>query len=205
MGDFTLLATEKVQRINDPDMYTLPRVKDAFCAGKDGLMKIIRGFALFLSLVLLLTAFAGCGNQGEVELTDPSTETTEQTEAAPDETQEEQIPEDTNVVVVSTPYGELRYQEQWVEFMKTKQEMEGDILYVTFAAEFNGLEYELFELVIGEDGEDPVTQITDAEGTKRNVNVNFTELVEYPELAEDEQNRLYAMQEDINFVVENIK
>ena len=168
-------------------------------------MKNIRGCALLLALIMLLTAFAGCAGQGGADVTDPSPEVTVQTEPSADPTETEQVPADPNVVAVSTPYGELRYQEQWSEFMKTKQIMDGDTLHVVFAAEFNGLEYELFELIIGESSDEPVTQITDAEGTKRNVYVNFTELVEHPELAEDEQNRLYAMQEDINFVVENIK
>ena len=50
-----------------------------------------------------------------------------------------------------------------------------------------------------------MAQLTDSEGTVRGVSVNFLELGEYPELAEDQQNQLYAMQEDINFVMENIK
>ena len=108
-------------------------------------------------------------------------------------------------MVVNTPYGDLYYQEQWSDNMVVEQKAEGDLVRVSFLAEFNGLKYALFDLVIGGGEEESVATITDAAGTVRNVSVNFLELGEYPELSEDDQNQLYAMQEDINYVIENIK
>ena len=108
-------------------------------------------------------------------------------------------------MTVNTAYGDLYYQEQWSEHMLVTQQLDGELLVVAFIAEFNGIQYPLFELMIGADKEESVAQLTDAEGTKRHVAVNFLELGEYPELAEDEQNQLYAMQEDINYIVDNIK
>lgn len=113
--------------------------------------------------------------------------------------------EDTNTVTVHTEYGDMYFQEQWAEFMKTEQVMEDEVLTVSFMAEFNGQRYLLFKISVGAGEGDPVTQITDADGVQRDVFVVFEELLEYDELAQDEQNCLYAMQEEINFVVENLK
>jgi len=181
---------------------------------------------VLMSVLLLIAALTGCGRSEETKTTDPlKTETastpevqeeettqsdeTPKTEALPEEvpedTQQTQEPVDPNVIVVSTAYGNLFYQEQWSEYMKTEQTQDGETLTVTFLAEFNGIGYPLFSIVIGSDEEEPMAQITDANGTVRNAYVLVEELEEHPELTEDEKNCLYAMQEEINYVVEHMK
>lgn len=183
--------------------YALRSVYSTDCGtGKEGFVRMKRN--LLVALCLLLLVFTGCGQKAE--------ETAQQPEAAteaPDVQETEETPVETTVrydiMVVNTPYGDLYYQEQWSDNMVVEQKEEGDLVRVSFLAKFNGLKYALFDLVIGGGEEESVATITDAAGTVRNVSVNFLELGEYPELSEDDQNQLYAMQEDINYVIENIK
>ena len=112
---------------------------------------------------------------------------------------------DPNVVMVNTPYGKLYYQEQWIEFMKVEQVTEDGLLYAHFIAEINGANYPLFTLLIGVTDGDASTQLTDADGVQRNVYVQIEEIVNVDGLSDEEQNRLYAMQEEINFVIQNIR
>ena len=155
-----------------------------------------------LLVLLLMAALAGCGSD-KTPQTEPTPAPVQQVD--PQEAVTEPQEENLNVVTVNTSYGDLYYQEQWSEHMLVTQQLDGELLVVAFIAEFNGIQYPLFELMIGADKEESVAQLTDAEGTKRHVAVNFLELGEYPDLAEDEQNQLYAMQEDINYIVDNIK
>lgn len=126
----------------------------------------------------------------------------------PKETQAQKVPQPTvpqNCVVVSTAFGNLQYQDQWIEFMRVEQHAEGDNLRVTFSAEINRVRYGLFELLIGDMDGTPAGKITDAEGVQRNVYIHMMEIVETSALTDSEQNRLFAMQEDINYIIENMK
>ena len=155
--------------------------------------------------LVLVAVLTGCGNE-EVQPTEAVTVV--QTEPTVEETETaatEEMMSDPNIITVKTPYGKLYYQEQWAEFMKVVQLTEGDALTVRFAADFNGMEYPLFTLNIGAGTGDMVGTITDAEGVQRDVFLCVEENMEYAELSEDEQNRLYAMQEEINFVLENLE
>lgn len=113
--------------------------------------------------------------------------------------------EDLNVGVVTTPYGTLYYHEQWRTYMQTHQQMEGDTLTVSFLAKINEVEYPLFQVIIGHPDAEPMAQLTDEQGIKRNVYVTVEEYPEYAQLDEGNQRLLYAMQEEVNFVFENIK
>lgn len=171
-----------------------------------------RMFTSGLCLLLILAAFTGCGKSEEkktqVPEEKPAMETVMQTGAAMEteavaETEEGvRIP---NAIAVSTPYGKIYYQEQWAEFMKVEQLSEDDILRVRFVAEINGADYPLFALNIGTAEEDAIAQLTDADGVQRNVQVIMEENGDYQGLSAEEQNRLCAMQEEINFVIENLK
>lgn len=156
-----------------------------------------------LCVLFLAAALTGCGTKQETPETEPvrQTESVPQTEAETEAT----LPEVLPYVVVSTEYGALRYQDQWSEFIKTEQNMENGTLTVRFEAEINGSRYSLFDIVIGEGGDSPAGEITDASGVKRNVYVVMKELVPGSDLTESECNRLYAMQEDINYILENLE
>ena len=162
--------------------------------------------ALTVCLLLCLMTVTGCGQNGGQE---PSAAPTEasvaETAPAPAETAPAETAPRLDVVVVSTVFGDICYQEQWSEHMRVDMQTSEGLLSVNFLAEFNGLKYPLFDVVIGVGEEEAVTHMTGPDGNVRGVGVNFMELDEYPELTEDQENQLYAMQEDINFVIESIQ
>ena len=108
-------------------------------------------------------------------------------------------------VPVETVYGTLYYQDQWIDYMVVQQQQSGNTLTVKFQAQIADVVYSLFTLTIGEPTEAAIGKITDGSGTKRDVVASMDELGDLSELSEEEKNRLYAMQEDINFVIENLR
>ena len=50
----------------------------------------------------------------------------------------------------------------------------------------------------------PVGQLTDTDGVKHNVFITMEE-IDVSGLTEGEQNRLFAMQKEINFIIENLE
>ena len=163
--------------------------------------------AWILCLLCLITA-TGCGQKPAQE-TPQTTQLPAETVPAPVQTAPVQtVPVETAPrydVVVSTVYGDICYHEQWAEHMRVDLREENGFMNVCFLAEFNGIKYPLFDLIIGVSEEESVAMLTGPDGVARGVGVNFIELGEYPELAEDQQNQLYAMQEDINFVIASIQ
>lgn len=151
---------------------------------------------LMLSAVLIMP---GCGAKEE------SVETEARPVVSTEVSETIQPVEDLDYCIVSTEFGELYYQEQWVEFIRTEQSREGDVIRVTFKAEMNNSSYNLFTVMIGGGEGGLVGQLTDASGVARDVYVQVWELDQYSELTEGECNRLYAMQEEINYVIENLK
>lgn len=161
-----------------------------------------------ISILMIAAILAGCGSKTEekepVETTQAqlqqteAAETTQATEAV-----QETVPLDC--VVVSTPYGNLQYQDQWMEFMSVDQVNEGSNLVITFSAAVKDVKYPLFELTIGSCDGDPVAQITDANGVSRDVYVRMMEITTSSALTDAEQNRIFAMQEDINYVIDHLK
>ena len=108
-------------------------------------------------------------------------------------------------MAIETKYGTLHYNDQWREHVKIDQVEEGDVVSVSFTALINEKEYPLFVVNIGGGDGSEVGKLTDAEGKERIVYIKASELKEEEELDANEQNRLYAMQEDINYIVDHLK
>lgn len=170
-------------------------------------------WALLLSVLLMAVILAGCNS--ETEETQPDdTSLSGATEAecvqqnGGQDVTETSAVDETPVaqdVVVSTAFGDLHYQEQWEEFVRTEQMADTNFITVSFSAEINGTRYHLFDVIIGEGEGEPVGQLTDASGTVRDVFVFVDEIITPPDMAEDQYNQLCAMQEDINYVISNLK
>lgn len=113
-------------------------------------------------------------------------------------------PEQVEAISVETIYGTLYYPEQWAEFAQIDQEEEDGVVSVFFSAAFDDEHYSLFTVKI--DGSDGAYagQITDKSGDTHDVRVIMEKLNGIDELPENEKNRLYAMQEDLNFVIEHL-
>jgi hypothetical protein len=69
----------------------------------------------------------------------------------------------------------------------------------------NDHEYPLFTVNIGGGEGSEAGKLTDAQGKERIVYIDASEIKEEEELTANEQNRLYAMQEDINYVVDHLQ
>ena len=137
-------------------------------------------------LILVMVMLVGCGKGQKTSDNEMKTE------------------DGKTYITVETEYGDLYYQEQWVEFMKTETKLEEDVLKVDFKAEIEGSIYDLFQLSIGVADEEAMGTLKDSEGNERKVSVMLYELEQKSELSEDEMNRLYALQEEINFVMEHL-
>ena len=167
--------------------------------------------AVFCTVILLLM-IAGCKITNQPETAESIEPELQQEQIVIDDIQqseEEQEPEESesnpDSVAVKTPYGNLYYQEQWLEYMKIEQVEESECLRVAFFSVINGMDYPLFCVYIGEADGALVGQLTDMEGTQRNVYVAMEENIEHAELSKSEQDRVYAMQEDINYIIDNLK
>ena len=63
----------------------------------------------------------------------------------------------------------------------------------------------LYTSLIGDDSSEVVGSLTDDTGTQRNVYLHVDELPADSGLEETEQTRFYAMQEDLNYLIDNLK
>ena len=139
----------------------------------------------------------------------PTEEATQPTEAPTEETtqpqQLEPTPVDEQTCEVETIYGSLYFRTDWSEYMQIQQLQQDDTLKVSFLARVNEKDYPLFDLLIHKDqGEAPFV-LTDSQGNPHGVDVRVEQQLEHEELDENGQRILYAMQEEINFVLENLK
>lgn len=167
-------------------------------------MKKRQWIAGTLSGLLLTAMLTGCG-AGEAGTAQPTGADAVPTLPADVQVAPPAETEGLPYVQVSTPYGDLYYQDQWEEYMVTEQEDTGDGVKVTFSACINGMTYPLFYVTIGSGEGALVGELTGPDGAKREVYVRSNEMEEISELSDSERNRLYAMQEDINYIIENLK
>ena len=86
-----------------------------------------------------------------------------------------------------------------------RQEQNGNTIAVTFETKSGEETYELFKVLIGDDSSEVVGSLTDDTGTQRNVYLHVEELPADSGLEETEQTRFYAMQEDLNYLIDNLK
>ena len=76
---------------------------------------------------------------------------------------------------------------------------------IDFFSVLDGKQYDLFEISIGEEKGQYVGTITGKKGDSHNVFVEVYDLGDISGLPQDKSDQLYAMQEAVNTVVENLK
>ena len=113
--------------------------------------------------------------------------------------------DDSTPMTVEAQYGLLFYPAKWNGLLVTSESVADEIDSVIFAAAVNGQEYNLFKVIICDAEGDSVGTVTDDAGQTRNVFVDIPELPDLSDLNEDEQNQLYAMQEAVNVLIENLQ
>lgn len=154
--------------------------------------KMSRHICCLLSFVLLFGLLAGCNRKMPAEQPTPQ----------PTSSVLESGDSDT---VVHTDYGDLHYPERWREYVTIRQEQSGDTITVTFETESGEKTYELFQILIGEGSGDAAGKLTDGTGVQRNVYLRAQELPADSGLEGSEQTRYYAMQEDLNYLIDHLR
>ena len=154
-----------------------------------------------LCVALLCGLLAGCGND-KVQEEQNDNVFADTIPEEDDNVFADTIPED---VVVHTDYGDLHYPDRWQEYVTIRQEQNGNTIAVTFETKSGEETYELFKVLIGDDSGEVVGSLTDDTGTQRNVYLHVEELPADSGLEETEQTRFYAMQEDLNYLIDNLK
>lgn len=169
-------------------------------------------YIMLLVIALLIPVLGGCGTQNaSEEASVPVSEEISQPEPVAESVPEEGLSVVEEVVsaavdiLITTEYGDLVYPEQWTDLVEITTTKEGEAIKVTFEAPIGETKYFLFAMVIGGTEGVPAGELTGPDGVVRSVNLIVEEIVEIPELTEGEQNRLYAMQEDLNYIIENLK
>lgn len=152
------------------------------------LEKIKRIMVLVVGAMLIPVMLTGCAKNGEA----PSADSTDAAKHG-------------NDIVIDTGYGSLYFPEQWRELLKTERKTLESSVIIDFNAVVNGTTYPLFTVTVGDDGEgSSVGVLTDKNGTTRNVYMKLIPLDMDASLSEGEQNRLYAIQEDVNYLIDNL-
>ena len=153
--------------------------------------------SMFLCVIFVCGVLAGCGND-DVQNDNVQNVQEDQNNNASTNV----IPED---VVVHTDYGDLHYPDRWQEYVTIRQEQNGNTITVIFETRSGEDAYELFKVLIGDGSSEVVGSLTDDTGTQRNVYLYVDELPADSGLEEPEQTRFYAMQEDLNYLIDNLK
>lgn len=149
----------------------------------------IRPIKFLLIITLFCCLFFGCDNNAVSEKDKSSTFP-------------QNVSED---LIIHTEYGDLHYPDQWREYVKTHQKKSKGTVEITFEAKIEKSYYKLFEILIGGDNGEIIGKLTDNNGIQRNVYLCVAELPVNSGLDEAEQNRFYAMQEDLNYLIDNLK
>ena len=156
-----------------------------------------------ISLTLLCALLAGCsaGESGLSGKQQEDTATGSKVSSAENALSGNEVQE----CRIETAYGTLYYPKQWEEYVTIDQQQNSNTIVVSFVATLHNTSYRLFEVTIGGTEGAPAGQLTDATGVKRTVYMQVYELDEDPALTAPEQNRLYAMQEDLNYLIDHLK
>ena len=142
----------------------------------------------FLTIVLTLlcgTILVGCGIQNK------------KYEEKIDSEEQETI----TYEVVETTHGNLQFPDSLKKDFIIEQTEDGENLIVSFKSEINEEKYQLFDITIGELEQEAHGTITDATGTTRNIYIVMYDVSSLSKLTEDEKDKLYALQEEINTII----
>lgn len=155
--------------------------------------------AILLTMLIAFSAVAcNAGSDRDIESTNNSQESTENTQSST-------VPEEEKLFAIETEYGAIMYPQNWQERLEVSIDKEDEDLTATFTTVIDYEVYYLFKVTISSDDGDVVGRITDSSGTTRNVFIYVYDLGDISELSAEKQDILYAMQEGINVVIENLE
>ena len=159
------------------------------------LSRICKWSVMLLVICSIVGLLAGCGKKTMESTADSVVKASE---SAPPEEETEDL---SKLSEINTDFGTLYIPQKYEQLLKT--EVDNDT--VKFSTEQDGKTYILFSLSIGEEAGQLAGTLTDKRGTSRDVYVAVYDFGDISELAQDKQDQLYALQEVVNVVVENLK
>ena len=159
------------------------------------LSRVRKWSVMLLVICSIVSLFAGCGKKTPESTADPAVN---QSESMPPE---EEFEDTTTLSEINTGFGTLYFPQKYEQLLKA--EVDSDT--IKFITEQDGKTYTLFDLRIGKEVGQLAGTLTDKRGTSRDVYVTVYDLGDISQLAQDKQDQLYAMQEAVNVVVENLK
>ncbi len=169
---------------------------------------------LFWTAGLICTLImSGCGAQKAAESTGSSADSTASAAlSVVSEAETGSLPTESGTLsagteqdwVIPTQYGDLHFDDQWQDSVKTSETDQDGVADVAFTAEIDGSSYPLFDVKIGGDGDDAVGTLKDSEGNKRNVYIEPHDLDEGASLDDSEKNQYYAMKESVNYLIDHL-
>lgn len=160
-------------------------------------MKKLIWFILTSALIFTLL---GCQKKE-----DKQGSTEKQETEIPAVTQNEEIQNDKEKMTeITVNYGILHYPAEWEQILLIEESEDNGIDYIQFETKAGEDVILLFKVIICSEEGDSVGTITDSEGSVRNVFVEINDLGDLSEYDEETQNRLYAMQEAVNELMEQL-
>lgn len=148
---------------------------------------------IFLLLIGVFLVLSACGSDESNSARAPGIQTNEETEA------------NKKFTEVITDFGTLCIPQEHKQELETRIVNGENGCVVKFSTELNGVTYALFDVSIGKENGQFVGSITDSNNTSREVYISVHEITDINDLTQDEQDNLYALQETVNVVVENLK
>ena len=159
------------------------------------LSRIRKWSVMLLVICSIVGLLAACGKKDAKSAADSAKKSSEST---PPEEETEDL---TKLSEIDTDFGTLYIPQKYEQLLKT--DIDSDT--VKFSTEQEGKTYTLFDLSIDEEVGQLVGTLTDEQGNSHDVYVTVYDLGDISEMAQDKQDQLYAMQEAVNVIVENLK
>ena len=145
-----------------------------------------RRLALVLALLTAALLVCGCAKQRAPSDTVPTANGAETVEP----------------LAIETPRGTLYMPDLWKDCLKSEIAQDGSSVRIIAVLESG--EYPLFDVFIREDAADSEGTVRDANGKDWNVAVDLLDLTGVEQLSPEQQDQLYAMQEDVNFLISQL-
>lgn len=158
-------------------------------------------------ITVLSVSLIGCQKkekQTETEQSNSTVQTVDTTENSAVEQQEVQEEAAVELLDIETQCGILHYPKEWENDLVISDSEENGIYNVYFSTNASDETVQLFKVMICTDEGDSVGTVTDSDGTVRNVFIDIRDLGDVSGYDEETQNKLFAMQEAVNVLTENL-
>ncbi len=153
--------------------------------------------AIVICVLAMALFFTGCSANREPASTPQSESLTTESSS-----QQVFVPSEIDDMDIETPYGTLHYPEQWSDFIEVSQVETENGVTVHFTANVAEKNFELFSVSIGVEAGTQVGTLVNDEGVAYPVYLQAEGLSGMEGLTEEEQNYLYAMQEELNYLID---